>query len=243
MILFIKNKYVIFFRCIVAVTVCLSVQHLFYLTNNSLSEMLFIRPKNNSKLLQLSFLPKIPSAASLQKLTKLQHHPKAPISELSKIDNNKILIPPHSEICRNENKEKGKKCSIILVLNRFFGFVQRASIRSTYANSSSFKENVKFKWKVLFLTGKPTNDQERESILEESRLFGDILVTNIPEEYFSPTVLKLLIGFEFIAKNCPDLDYLVKTDDDVYLHLPNLEKAIEGTWLSTKPPNKLFLIQ
>ena len=139
----------------------------------------------------------------------------------------------------------GETLAVILVLNRLSGEIHRTSIRSTYGNFSSFKEKVNFKWKILFLTGKPGSDKDREKIFEESRIYGDILVTNVEDQYYSPTTLKLLIGFEFISnwfRNCKDIRFLVKTDDDVYLRLPKLERIINGVAIFSLNHHKIIFI-
>ena len=142
-----------------------------------------------------------------------------------------MLIAPNTKFCRRIN---GETFALILVLNRLSGYVHRTSIRSTYGDFSSFEEKSDFKWKIIFLTGKPGSYQDRDKIFEESRLYGDILVTNVEDQYYSPTSLKLLIGFEFFAnlfKKCGAISYLVKTDDDIYLRLPKLEQQIIGYWI------------
>ena len=63
-----------------------------------------------------------------------------------------------------------------------------------------------------------------------------MLVTNLVDNYITVPTLKLLIAFEYISQECLNVKYLVKTDDDIYLHIPKLERAIAGQ--SNK--NKVF---
>ena len=166
--------------------------------------------------------------ASIEK--PIRHHPHAPVTKLNtaNLNGTKILIAPNKDFCGSRNEET---LVLILVLNRLSSELQRNSIRATYGNFSSFREKINFKWKIIFLTGKPTTANDRDKISEESSLYGDILVTNVEDRYYSPVTLKMLIGFEFISdwfRNCGGIRYLVKTDDDVYLLLPKLEQIINA---------------
>ena len=154
-----------------------------------------------------------------------KYHPKAPISELSKIANN-IFLQPDFSFCKAQGS--GQNVSLVLVLNRLSSILNRASIRSTFGNVSSFGEKLNFNWKTIFLTGKPSTKESETLLLEESRMFRDILAVNIPDEYNNIPILKQLICFRFLTQNCPSVNYLVKVDDDVYIRLPKLERAIEG---------------
>ena len=154
-----------------------------------------------------------------------KYHPKAPVSELSKIAN-KIFLKPDFSFCKAQGS--GQNVSLVLVLNRLSSILNRASIRSTFGNVSSFGEKLNFNWKTIFLTGKPSTKESETLLLEESRMFRDILAVNLPDEYNNIPILKQLICFQFLTQNCPNINYLVKVDDDVYIRLPKLERAIEG---------------
>ena len=154
-----------------------------------------------------------------------KYHPRAPIYELSGLPEPKILIEPDIKICQIANI---KNVVLVIILNRLSSVMHRYSIRSTYINTTSFVKNVNFNWTFIFLTGRAVKEEEFKLILEESRNYSDILMTNIEERYLTPTTLKMFIAYEFLFKKCSNIRYVVKTDDDVYLQLPQLETAIEG---------------
>ena len=95
----------------------------------------------------------------------VHYHPNAPITELSNY-RRKLLSIPDLDYCKNW---KAENVTIVIVLNRLKNFIQRANIRATYGNSSSFLTKVNWSWHYLFLTGKPVTVNEHNFIQEESR--------------------------------------------------------------------------
>ena len=152
-----------------------------------------------------------------------RHHPNVPFTELSLLQQ-KIIMAPNCNLSNAENTV------ILIVLNRMSKFLQRQFIRTTYGNLSSFQNQVKWNWKIIFIIGKPVTRDEELFIQDEFTIFGDLLVTNVAEYYKTVPTKKLLIAFDYLDKKCPKVKYLVKTDDDVYIHIPKLENAIEGMY-------------
>lgn len=67
--------------------------------------------------------------------------------------------------------------------------------------------------------GKSYNESLDSQIKEEARDFNDILAGNFRDTYIN-LVIKLFMGFAWAKKiNCR---FVLKADDDVYVHLPKL---------------------
>ena len=86
-------------------------------------------------------------------------------------------------------------------------------IRTTYAN---FSQHNSQNWTLFFVLGRPINDSYLEEVRRESQSFGDIVVANVNETYEDLT-FKTLIGLKVVTCFCLNAEYVIKTDDDVYL--------------------------
>lgn len=79
--------------------------------------------------------------------------------------------------------------------------------------------------------GKSYNESLDSQIKEEARDFNDILAGNFRDTYIN-LVIKLFMGFAWAKKiNCR---FVLKADDDVYVHLPKLI-----SWLQ-QAPSRLY---
>ena len=113
----------------------------------------------------------------------------------------------------------------------------RDAIRKTWGNSDEcantpdVSRQVFCRWKVVYLVGKSYNESLDSQITEEARNFNDILVGNFHDTYIN-LVIKLFMGFTWATKiNCR---FVLKADDDVYVHLPKLT-----SWLQ-QAPSRLY---
>ena len=116
---------------------------------------------------------------------------------------------------------------------------QRNAIRKTWGNVSTYctdcsegTQHGHNDWKVIFLIGRKGVHADSE-VENESRKNGDILIGEFEDSYQN-LVLKTLTGFSWaVTVNCT---YVLKADDDVYVHTPRLIK-----WLSNpKLPSRLY---
>ena len=78
-----------------------------------------------------------------------------------------------------------------------------------------------------------------ESIMEEVKREGDVIIANVSQEYNLLTV-QLLIGMTWIHKHCSNLKYVLKVDDDSYVHLGELDRLIRTTEREKPYKVKLF---
>ena len=68
----------------------------------------------------------------------------------------------------------------------------------------------------------------------------DILHLNIADSYDSLT-LKELSGNAWILKNCPNVSYLISTDDDIYVNLPKLTSKLSEAALGAQGTQPFLL--
>ncbi|KAI8827055.1 uncharacterized protein EV422DRAFT_23606 [Fimicolochytrium jonesii] len=98
---------------------------------------------------------------------------------------------------------------------------RRALIRATYLQLKP--PGIDF----YFVFGRPNTPEEQHLLEWEHKLYNDIMIIDVEENMDSG---KTYHYFTHVAKNVRDGKYkfIMKTDDDVWLHLPNLEKRLQG---------------
>ena len=149
-------------------------------------------------------------------------HKDAPIRKLPEPGN--IILPFSSDFqfC----PEHLQNLRVVFVHSRFNSPDKREMVRKTYANFSNYqKVSLKGNWTLFFLLGKPNTYSELRLVETESRTYGDIVVANSVEEYYSATY-KILIGLKVVSCFCSHANYLIKTDDDIYLLPGKLEELL-----------------
>ena len=76
---------------------------------------------------------------------------------------------------------------------------------------------------VRFVVGSPKNEEEELRIATEQRKHGDIVVLDMEENLDDG---KTYHYFKWVAEHTAS-PFVLKTDDDVYLHLPNMVERIQ----------------
>ena len=61
----------------------------------------------------------------------------------------------------------------------------------------------------------------------ENESYGDVVVANIEETYYKNPTLKMLIALKFTSCYCPNVEYFVKCDDDVYFDVLRLDNIVK----------------
>ena len=131
-----------------------------------------------------------------------------------------------------------KKCSaniLFMVTSHSIKADRRQGIRKNWGNESRFATKFKnITYKVFFITGLP---KDLTQINKESKLYGDVIVTNHTENYSDTS--RVMLGMDWSMENCK-YDYYVKTDDDVFINIPNLIKLIYHDPFSKAHQNTLY---
>ena len=110
------------------------------------------------------------------------------------------------------------KLFVLVLINSAAGseahYRKRMAIRNTWG-----KPVGRNQWKITFFlgrTGKPLIDENR---LMEAKKYGDIIIGDFPDTYRNITQ-KLMMAFKWASEQ--NYEYLLKTDDDVYINVPLL---------------------
>uniref|UniRef100_A0A8C2EGV6 Hexosyltransferase n=1 Tax=Cyprinus carpio TaxID=7962 RepID=A0A8C2EGV6_CYPCA len=94
----------------------------------------------------------------------------------------------------------------------------RNAIRSTWGNESSVQGKAVLTLFLVGLTGGPEAQQQLE---EESRQHRDLVQSNFVDSYFNLTI-KTMVIMDWLATRCPQANFSMKVDSDIYLNMENL---------------------
>ncbi|XP_070542326.1 uncharacterized protein [Ptychodera flava] len=107
---------------------------------------------------------------------------------------------------------------LIITPSRAQNSKQRDVIRNT---RGSRKFMIGKRIVQLFLIGKTFDKRLDAAVLEESRKHEDVIVIDMHDNYRNMT-LKTAMMFKWVSIYCPNAKYVLKSDDDVFVHLHNL---------------------
>ncbi|XP_070188716.1 uncharacterized protein [Littorina saxatilis] len=96
--------------------------------------------------------------------------------------------------------------------------------------------------RLVFLLGQTKNaanrDAEAQQVALESERFGDVVQWEGLEEDYSNLTYKVLLGFRWVKEFCSSARFVVKVDDDTFLHIPRLFRHIQRTYGSVNGVDK-----
>ncbi|XP_040572407.1 beta-1,3-galactosyltransferase 5 isoform X2 [Lepeophtheirus salmonis] len=118
---------------------------------------------------------------------------------------------------------RDKKLLTILVISAPDHFDHRRAIRSTWGGISSAREDITF----AFIIGSSLDPSIHEEILSEDSEFQDIIMYGM-EDLYENLSMKTIHGLKWIEKFCPNNDFFLKIDDDMFLQIPRLIGFIRG---------------
>ena len=115
---------------------------------------------------------------------------------------------------------------LLVVHSAFDSFAKRQSIRQSWA-----RDQTKLPIKVIFILGKklPQKDDQKvhQKVQQESQKNEDLLQEDFLDSYANLTLKSMFMlkfALNFGLKH--DFEYLMKVDDDSYVHLPRLMSYI-----------------
>ena len=113
---------------------------------------------------------------------------------------------------------------------------RRNSIRNTWGDKSI--KSGRRNWERVFVIGKALDAERSEEIRQEAAFFEDILVLNMTDSYKN-LVIKILseMLWSLIHVNPR---FILKTDDDVYVHVPRLLSWLDNYANNNYAGDKLY---
>lgn len=115
---------------------------------------------------------------------------------------------------------------VIMVLSVHTHIDTRVAIRNTWGRAANPGVWPKVgvlnqKVKLIFLFGTAANELGNNIVQEESKMYGDIVQADFVDSYFNLTY-KTVTGVRWVAEFCPGAKYILKADEDVFVHVHNL---------------------
>lgn len=80
--------------------------------------------------------------------------------------------------------------------------------------------------KLVFLFGTPKTILGNSIVKEESKIYGDVVQADFVDSYFNLTY-KSIMGLRWVAEFCSESKYVLKADEDVFVHVKNLLDFLE----------------
>lgn len=166
---------------------------------------------------------------------------RKPLPRLSKNDTlsnirTRTLNPHNFKFLINEPK----KCEgttpflVLLISTNHKEFDARQAIRETWGDENIFGD---VRIVTLFLLGFSTEPVLNQMVEQESQIFHDILVEDFVDSYHNLT-LKTLMGMRWVSSFCPNAQYIMKTDSDIFVNMDNLVFNLLKP--NTKPRHRFF---
>jgi len=193
-----------------------------------------------SALLIMSFLSYLPF---------LKEKPKKPVafvwpsnqtrdvSSLVQLGKDTTIMSPKGMCSHNSSENLPPPYLLIVVCSAVHNSAARMAIRNSWAKDT---QTILHDVRVVFLVGELFNGTDEDKIVEESDQFGDILQEEFIDSYQNLT-LKSLMLLKWFTTSCDkgnskqSIQYLMKTDDDMYVNLVKLYELVRNN----KKPNLL----
>ena len=146
---------------------------------------------------------------------------------ISSSETSSVISPEN--VCNNAAPESSISSSknvrlLVVVCSAVENAKERDTIRDSWASPSLTPDSVK----VVFLVGKSNNFSVESDIMAEADKFGDIIQEDFLDSYANLTV-KSLMMLRWFTRTCDTTPYVLKTDDDVYINLNQLDLLVSAT--------------
>ncbi|XP_057368424.1 beta-1,3-galactosyltransferase 5-like [Daphnia carinata] len=108
-------------------------------------------------------------------------------------------------------------------------FVKRNMIRQTWKKhlQAANEDGLLGMARSGFLVGMSNDTLIQNQIQEESKTYGDIIQVEIPD-FYENLSMKMAAFLNWLYKNCANVDFVLKVDDDVYVNVHNLALFIQS---------------
>lgn len=114
---------------------------------------------------------------------------------------------------------------LVLIIKSAIDHVdRRAAIRESWGHENRFSDVT---IKRLFILGVDEENQSSDLIQNEQNKYGDIIQANFLDTYYNNTI-KTMVGFSWAAQHCPNGQFYVFSDDDMFVSIKNILKFIRN---------------
>nr|CAG4648786.1 EOG090X0A8N [Polyphemus pediculus] len=131
---------------------------------------------------------------------------------------NVTAIIPNPGLCGNSSDHH--PFLLIVVCSSVGNFEARNAIRQTWM---SFRPNqtAPYNIRMAFLLGQTFNESRQNDVIAESEMHSDIIQEGFHDSYLNLT-LKSVMMLKWVTTYCPQVTFVLKTDDDMFVNVPAL---------------------
>ncbi|KAJ8374289.1 hypothetical protein SKAU_G00048690 [Synaphobranchus kaupii] len=138
----------------------------------------------------------------------------------------------HSYLIDHERKCAGADVLLLLFVKSSPENVERRqAIRSTWGNETWIRRELGVEVRMVFALGVHPDPRERAAVqwdvLREDGRYGDMVQQDFVDSFHNLTA-KLLLQLGWAHAHCGHARFLMSADDDVFVHMPNLVRYLQG---------------
>ncbi|OON15843.1 N-acetyllactosaminide 3-alpha-galactosyltransferase, partial [Opisthorchis viverrini] len=126
------------------------------------------------------------------------------------------LLINQPKVC--SNREAALVDLLMLIKSAHNHEAERNTIRSLWANNSCWDGRTV---RHVFLLGSTDNVTWTKRIAREARRFADVIQQDFHDDYYNNT-LKVLFGLQWALSFCPEAQWILFVDDDVFVNPRNV---------------------
>lgn len=138
-------------------------------------------------------------------------------------------------ICRTRNSNDNIYI-IAIVGSAPHEFAARQVLRNTWG---SYHRTNRSMFRLAFLLGVGTDPHVQKKVIEENIYFQDIIQEDFQDTYLNLTV-KSVAMLKWVSQYCNNAKYLVKSDTDTFLNVPNLILKLQEVNIGRVILGKIF---
>jgi hypothetical protein len=119
---------------------------------------------------------------------------------------------------------------VVLVPSLHHHIHVRQTIRSTWGSVTTGSvwpnKSLTAAVKLVFLFGKGATPEMDAIVKNESVIYGDVVQGDFVESYFNLS-RKILMGIKWVNIYCSEVDFILKADEDTFVHIPKLVRFLQ----------------
>lgn len=119
-------------------------------------------------------------------------------------------------------------------------FEQRQAVRQTWGEEGTYEDGLLVRTVFLLGTSSSDNPDLGKLLALEAQAFGDLLVWDFKDSFFNLT-LKEHVFFKWSILHCPQVSFIFKGDDDIFVNTKAILKYLKS--LDPAKKSKLYLGQ
>lgn len=122
-----------------------------------------------------------------------------------------LINQPACYYDKNAN-ETDSLITVILIHSAPTNFQKRITVRETWGQKSS-------KSRIFFVLGATNSTSLQNQLFEENEQYNDLIQGNFLDSYRNLTY-KHVMSLKWFVNNCPNVKFLLRADDDIFVNLP-----------------------